>query len=39
MQVGGHARGEAQVAEDDVLDPVAHVGLAVGGDLLGLFLD
>ena len=33
------ARGEAQVAEDDVLHALAHVGSAVREALLGLLAD
>ncbi len=36
MQVGRQSGGEAQEAEDDVLDPRADVGLAVGHHLIGL---
>jgi hypothetical protein len=35
VQVGGEARAEPHEAEDDVLDAVAHVGLAAGVHLVG----
>src|SRR5690242_18486123 len=38
VQMRGQARGEAQEAEDHVLDALAHVGLAAGFDLVGLLL-
>ncbi len=38
VQVGGEAGREAQEAEDDVLDPLAHVGLAARLDLVRLLL-
>ena len=39
VQVRDDARGEAQVAEDDVLDALAHEGGAVREALLGLLAD
>src|SRR4051794_24905873 len=38
VQVGGDARREAHEREDDVLDALAHVGLAAGVELVGLLV-
>src|SRR5215211_9098886 len=38
VQVGGQARGEAEVAEDHVLDALAHVALAHGAALVGFLV-